>query len=928
MPAFEITAPDGKVYQVTAPEGATQEQVLEYAKNNYAAQSQQPETTETVSPINVPQQQRTTAEQLKRQLGLTGRYIAEAPSEFADFISTPIRSGLNLLLPEDKQIKTITEAVTNPLLKSVNAPVPETPLERIVGQATKTIIPVGGTARIAQAITPTSKVGQSIKTAFTESMPAQLASSALTGGGSQATAEAGGSPLAQTLVGLGLGVTPFLKKGAVPKQEIVSRKEVAPKEIKSSNDLLDKFEIETAVALKNGMPQEDAKLFAMRKLGADETKLNQSAINTNRNINTPKTAGEINALANYKKISEYKDPRFISKALEPITSRLKNISEEAANRLRRFEFNVHTNTQKYLDSVNPFMQVLKQLPKQESKQITLDLYNGNFANVRSTLNRINPSATAAFNQTENTLKQLYTELKNSGFEINQVDNYFPRGKPDLDGLYKQLGIKQKSQIEQLLDNKANKLNVNRADLSDDDVADTLNNYLRGYGNQSLQLGKPSFTKSRTIETINESILPYYKDPIDTLQGTIRTAVNNIEKRNFFGKNAAITEGRKLDIDKSIGNLIKENNPGEGLTGQMADEVKSILRARFNSGETAPSAGIQWAKDIIYLTTLTNPKSAVTQLGDLGMSAVVNGNANTIANILKTKAATVKDLGLEDVAAEMGTVRGTSKILNAALTISGFKRMDRLGKETLINSSLNKARSMAKSDTGIKALNNKYGTVFGNEFDSFVNDLKSGKITDNVKYYMFNELADVQPITLSELPRFYLENPNGRVLYALKSFTIKQLDVMKKRIYDEWKNGNKKTALKNATAYVTIMGTANTGADQIKKLMEGKEVRLEDIPDEFAFNVLKMFGGSEYLYNNYLSKGKFGEAIIETVAPPLDLITNVFEDAVKVLSSDDEIEIAKLKTTRQIPFAGWAIYNFFGGGLEKYEERKYKERLEK
>ena len=72
MPAFEITAPDGKVYQVTAPEGATQEQVLEYAKNNYAAQSQQPETTETVSPINVPQQQRTTAEQLKRQLGLTG----------------------------------------------------------------------------------------------------------------------------------------------------------------------------------------------------------------------------------------------------------------------------------------------------------------------------------------------------------------------------------------------------------------------------------------------------------------------------------------------------------------------------------------------------------------------------------------------------------------------------------------------------------------------------------------------------------------------------------------------------------------------------------------------------------------------------------------------------------------------------------------
>lgn len=37
MPTYTITAPDGKEYDVTAPEGATQEQVLAYAKANYAA---------------------------------------------------------------------------------------------------------------------------------------------------------------------------------------------------------------------------------------------------------------------------------------------------------------------------------------------------------------------------------------------------------------------------------------------------------------------------------------------------------------------------------------------------------------------------------------------------------------------------------------------------------------------------------------------------------------------------------------------------------------------------------------------------------------------------------------------------------------------------------------------------------------------------
>lgn len=37
MPVYTITAPDGKEYDVTAPEGATQEQVLAYAKANYTS---------------------------------------------------------------------------------------------------------------------------------------------------------------------------------------------------------------------------------------------------------------------------------------------------------------------------------------------------------------------------------------------------------------------------------------------------------------------------------------------------------------------------------------------------------------------------------------------------------------------------------------------------------------------------------------------------------------------------------------------------------------------------------------------------------------------------------------------------------------------------------------------------------------------------
>ena len=37
MPKFRITSPDGQTYEITAPEGATQEQVLAYAQQHHAS---------------------------------------------------------------------------------------------------------------------------------------------------------------------------------------------------------------------------------------------------------------------------------------------------------------------------------------------------------------------------------------------------------------------------------------------------------------------------------------------------------------------------------------------------------------------------------------------------------------------------------------------------------------------------------------------------------------------------------------------------------------------------------------------------------------------------------------------------------------------------------------------------------------------------
>lgn len=51
MPDFEITSPDGKRFVVTAPEGASQEQVLSYAQQNFKSAPQAPQQTGVVDTL-------------------------------------------------------------------------------------------------------------------------------------------------------------------------------------------------------------------------------------------------------------------------------------------------------------------------------------------------------------------------------------------------------------------------------------------------------------------------------------------------------------------------------------------------------------------------------------------------------------------------------------------------------------------------------------------------------------------------------------------------------------------------------------------------------------------------------------------------------------------------------------------------------------
>ena len=82
MPDYKITAPDGNAYTVTAPEGATQDQVLAYAQANYqhpAVQAGQPVQHADFSDVQggVVEKPRSLGQDLGRAAIMTGRNVVQ-----------------------------------------------------------------------------------------------------------------------------------------------------------------------------------------------------------------------------------------------------------------------------------------------------------------------------------------------------------------------------------------------------------------------------------------------------------------------------------------------------------------------------------------------------------------------------------------------------------------------------------------------------------------------------------------------------------------------------------------------------------------------------------------------------------------------------------------------------------------------------------
>lgn len=636
--------------------------------------------------------------------------------------------------------------------------------------------------------------------------------------------------------------------------------------------------------------------------------------------------------------------RLYSKTLDSwlgtLTTRMRNESEQLFTRTRGFEYAAFINTGKYLQRVQGFMSGIRSVPPAIKKRINLHLINGDIDDAIRVADGALPGLGDEIKNARAVYDDLGKALKASGHEFDELPDYWARLVKDVDGLQTKLGREtpnllrnQKALYRRLLTKKGKNAAAKKLTKAQEETI--ANKVLSGFVVQPRKgggiswvrrdsFGKPkqSNLQQRKLKTVNEDLLKYYSDPEEALELYIRKMAHEIEVRRFFGKD----KGSKnindaagvLDREASIGKLINEMvADGADLSDESMQTIQELLAARFIGGAQSPGAIIQALRSLGYMGTIANPMSAITQLGDIGSSAARYGFRNTLKAMFEGSDITTVDLAIDVISKEFSDINKTSGMLERMFKYSGFKAIDRLGKNTIIGASINKARGFAKTPAGVAKLKAKWGGVFGDEFDTLVKDLNAGSVTENVKFLAFNELSDMQPISLSELPEWYLNNPNGRILYLLKSFTLKSIDVVRRNVIQEYAKGNKAEAIKQAALLAGYLSTANMGTGVVKDLLLGREVKAEEIPGRSLWGLLGLYGMNRYTADRYLANGQVKDAFVNTIMPATPLIDAAFSLTADTFKGDALDN--PYKYVRPVPVVGSLVYNWFGGGAEAYND---------
>lgn len=595
-----------------------------------------------------------------------------------------------------------------------------------------------------------------------------------------------------------------------------------------------------------------------------------------------------------------------NKAVVPISTRAKRVNVKFRNKLRAYDYGLNVKLNQYYAQIKPFLVKWAEMTETDAIAFDLALKNSYVEKQVEIVNKYD--AYDEFVSVKNLLNSLFDQATDVGIEMGYSADYFPRQIEDVEGFMAAIyGKPYASQLRRAL-KEADPDNI----MTNEERAEFFNKYLRGFNRRDLNKPLPGNVKDRTIDIVTAEMNKYYKPSMQALISYIEGMNASIESRKFWGF-------KSDNIDQSIGALTADMIDKGLITPNQDAEVQAILKARFKA-KGVTNKYLNFAKNVSYIYTMGGFNSAITQLDDLCMSFYKAGLWNTAQSVLSKKRPGLsrEELGLEKIGQEFVEASASSEAVSRVFKLTLLDRMDAFGKNTLINATFNKFQEMAKNNEA--ELKEYLEPILEQETAQTIQDIKNGKVSENVKLLMFNELADVQPISLSEMPEWYLTSGNGRVFYMLKTFMIKRLDIFRNECFDKIRNGEVKTGMQNLFRLAIYMTMTGIAKDELINLLFG---RAFDLTEAMVNNILGLAGISKYSLYKARDEGFSGFAssflIPPLLAPEFDLLSDIY----KSLFSKKGKDIGDYEIWKGVPLIGKFYYWLIGGGYAKEQRKKNK-----
>ena len=587
-----------------------------------------------------------------------------------------------------------------------------------------------------------------------------------------------------------------------------------------------------------------------------------------------------------------------------VRQRVGTIDKRLKYAFDKLDFNEKMYESKYGKNVVGYIKKYRKLDDTKKRELDYLILNKQDERIREFVRQ--NDMLEEYNQARTLLDNLYAEGNKAGMDMGFLQEYFPTKVVDPEGLITYLkGTDKWTEIERALA----EIDPNNQ-MSIEDRANAINNILRGY-NRADPISKQGFQNERLIFHKTPEMMKFYAPSDEALMRYVSGMSSALAIRNAFNvKNA-------FNAEESIGGVVQELIKSGQITYKEEAFIRKMLKARLNYARTAPIVAL--LKNFGYLGTMNNITSAVTQIGDLYANFYKYNFGTAMKALFGKREITKEDLHIDSIWEEFADAGWTGIAVNKLFSAIGLNKFDKFGKETAINGAWIDLKERLKNND--VSLLEDLSAAFGSRSKQVMEDIKNNNITEDVKLLIWTQLADTQPLGKSGVPVGYLNNPHGRIIYQLKTYTINQLSLF---YADGIYKINKGLATKNKKLFLQGVGNTaklallltifNAGADALKNLIMGRKI---DISDTLLSNMLWNIGVSKYTFYRGQRDG-YARALLENylLPPQISMGDDAYMDIKKIATGkrkpSDTIAVT------YVPF-GRMWYWWFGGG--RTQEKK-------